>query len=116
MNQNLIDPDAWATFKSLADSATLVELINAYLDDSQQLIEQMHTGLAAGDIELVRRSAHSLKSNSASFGGSRLATAARELEMMAKGGTLNGAETKLAAVETEYGQLVPVLVELRNEC
>jgi len=115
MTEPLIDPDDWATFKSMVDSATLVELLDAYLDDSPQLIEQMRAGLVAGDIDLVRRAAHSLKSNSASLGANRLANVTRELEMIAKSGTLDGAAPKLAAVEAEYAQLLPFLVELKNE-
>ena len=115
MTELLINPDDWATFKSMADSATLVELLDAYLDDSPQLIEQMRAGLAAGDIERVRRAAHSLKSNSASLGARRLANVSRELEMVAKSGTLDGAGPKVAAVEAEYAQLLPRLVELKNE-
>jgi HPt (histidine-containing phosphotransfer) domain-containing protein len=114
MTENLIDPQGWETFKSLADPATLMELLDAFLDDSPRLIEQMRLGMAAGDIQGVQRAAHSLKSNSLSFGGSRLADASRELEMIAKSGTLDGAKPKLAAVETEYALLVPVLVELKN--
>ena len=115
MTEPLIDPDDWAMFKSMVDSATLVELLDAYLEDSPQLIEQMHAGVAAGDIEGVRRAAHSLKSNSASFGANRLANVTRELEMIAKSGTLDGAAPKLAAVEAEYAQLLPRLLELKNE-
>jgi len=115
MTDNLIDPQEWGMFKSLGDPATLVELLNSYLEDAPQLIQQMRDGLAAGDIDGVRRAAHSLKSNSASFGGNRLADAARELEMIAKGGTLEGAEPKLREVEHEYEQLSALLTELKNE-
>ena len=110
----LIDPEEWETFKSIADPAIMVELLDAFLSDSPQLIDQMHTGLSAGNIEVVRRAAHSLKSNSASFGGKRLTNASRELEMIAKGGTLDGAGTKLEEVEAEYASLSAYLVEAKN--
>lgn len=116
MSDALIEREAWETMKSMTDPAFLVELIDLYLTDSPQLIEQIQTGLAIGDIECVRRAAHSLKSNSASFGANRLANAARELEMIAKAGTLAGADTKLAVVESEYARLAPLLGELKNEC
>ena len=116
MTDPLIDPEAWETLKSMTDSAFLVELIDVYLKDSPQLIEQMRAGLTTSDVETVRRAAHSLKSNSASFGANRLANAARELEMIAKGGKLDGAGLKLEAVEAEFIQLFPVLAELKNEC
>lgn len=116
MTQPLINQEAWETIKSMMDSAFLVELIDVYLNDSPQLIEQMRTGLAAGDVETVRRAAHSLKSNSASLGANRLANAARELEFIAKGGTLDGAGMRFEVVEAEFIQLLPVLTELKNEC
>jgi len=116
MTEPLIDQDAWENIKSMTDSAFLAELIDVYLNDSPQLIEQMRAGIAAGDIEAVRRAAHSLKSNSASFGANRLANAARELEMIAKGGTLDGAGIRFEAVEAEFVQLLPELTELKNGC
>ncbi len=112
MNESLIDPEAWETLKSMGDPAFLAELIGEYLKDSPDLIQQMRTGLATADIETVRRAAHSLKSNSASLGASRLADASRELEMLAKGGGLAGGDTRLAAIEAEYDRLAPVLREM----
>ena len=114
MVEPLIDPEEWETFKSIADPAIMVELLDAFLSDSPQLIEQMHTGLSVGNCELVRRAAHSLKSNSASFGGKRLANASRELEMLAKSGVLDGARPKLAEIEAEYASLAAFLVEAKN--
>ena len=116
MSDTLIDREAWETIKSMTDPAFLVELIDMYLTDSPELIEQIKTGLVNGDIESVRRAAHSLKSNSLTFGANRLGNAARELEMIAKAGTLEGADLKLAVVEVEYAQLEPLLVELKNVC
>ena len=116
MTETVIDPQALEILKSMTDPAFLVELIDTYLTDSPVLIEQMSIGLASGEIELVRRAAHSLKSNSASFGANQLASAARELELIAKSGTLDGAESKLAVIEQEFVQVAPILLELKNEC
>jgi HPt (histidine-containing phosphotransfer) domain-containing protein len=115
MTETLIDPEAWEMMKSMTEPIFLAELIDVYLNDSPQLIEQMRSGLAAGNVESVRRAAHSLKSNSASFGANRLADAARELEMIAKGGKLDDGELKLSTIEMEYLQLLPVLEKLKNE-
>jgi HPt (histidine-containing phosphotransfer) domain-containing protein len=116
MTENLIDPEAWEMMKSMADHDFMIELIDTYLSDSPAMIEQMRTGLATGNIEVVRRAAHSLKSNSASFGATRLANASRDLEMLAKAGTLEGGGPKLALIEAEYALLVPQLLERKNEC
>jgi len=116
MTENLIDREAWETMKAMTGPEFLASLIDVFLSDSPELIQQMHSGLKAGDVELVRRAAHSLKSNSASFGADRLAGAARDLEMAAKNGSLEGGESKLAVIESEYTQLIPVIMELKNEC
>jgi HPt (histidine-containing phosphotransfer) domain-containing protein len=115
MSESLIDEVAWETMKSMTGAAFLAELIDVFLKDSPDLIKEMRAGLAAGETEKVRRAAHSLKSNSASFGANRLAGVARDVEMIAKGGTLDGAESKLSSVEAEYVQLLPLLEELKRE-
>jgi len=115
MTENLIDREAWETMKAMTDPEFLASLIDVFLTDSPELIRQMHQGLMTGDIELVRRAAHSLKSNSASFGANRLAGAARDFEMAAKNGSLDDGESKLSIIESEYTQLLPVMMELKNE-
>ena len=116
MPESLIDKEAWERMKSMTGPVFLVELIDAFLKDSPELIQQMRSGLAAGDLETLRRAAHSLKSNSASFGADRLAGVARDLEMMAKSGSLGDVDSKLSEVEIEYAQLLPLLEEMKHEC
>ena len=115
MTDNLIDPEAWETFKSMMDASFLAEMIDTYLSDAPMLIEQMRSGVASGDAEMVRRAAHSLKSNSANLGALRLAGVTRELEIIAKSGSLDGAESKFEQVAMEYSALAPVLETLKNE-
>jgi HPt (histidine-containing phosphotransfer) domain-containing protein len=116
MNQNLIDPQAWETMKSMAEPAFLIELIDIYLTDSQDLLGQMRLGVEKKDNELLRRSAHSLKSNSLSFGAIHLADVSREIEMLAKSGSLEGVIAKLSSVEAAYEEFVPELERMKNEC
>jgi HPt (histidine-containing phosphotransfer) domain-containing protein len=115
MSEQVIDPEAWQNLISMIDPAFLIELIDTYLSDAPGLIEQMEAGLAAGDAESVRRSAHSLKSNSFSFGATRLGEASRELEMLARGGSLAGAGERLAAVKAAFAELKPVLEKMKSE-
>ncbi len=115
MTENVIDREVWESMKAMTDADFLASLVELFLCDSPELIQQMHSGLKTNDIELVRRAAHSLKSNAASFGANRLAGAARELEMTAKSGALEGADSNLAAIESEYAALLPVLMEMKNE-
>jgi HPt (histidine-containing phosphotransfer) domain-containing protein len=115
MDDNLINPEDWENFKSMAEPPVLAELLDVYLSDAPGLIEQMRRALAGGDVAQVQRAAHSLKSNSASLGATRLAHASRELEMLARSGTLEGGALQLAVIEAEYAQVAPWLEKCKDE-
>ena len=72
----------------------------------------LQQALDGNDAELFRRSAHSLKSNSAAFGAVTLAELARELEMLGKEGRLAGAGDKVARAAAEYQRVQQALKEL----
>ena len=78
------------------------ELIDAFLEDAPELIAGMKTALAQNDVEAFRRAAHSLKSNSMTFGANELAETARALEETGKSGNLAGVDDRLAFVEQEF--------------
>jgi HPt (histidine-containing phosphotransfer) domain-containing protein len=89
------DQDAWrAAFvrlrKTLGDEADVIlpELIDQFVANGDQLIEQMRSALAQGQADDLRRAAHTLKSTAATFGARELAEAARELETRARDGDL----------------------------
>ncbi len=84
------------------DREFLGELLQTYFDDAPKLLEAMHATLDAGDADWFRRAAHSLKSNSASFGAMQLSRMCKELEDMGKAGTLDGAGARITRVEQEY--------------
>jgi len=93
--------------------AYLEELIDLFLEDTPQLIEDLNTAVEAQDIPEVHRLAHSLKSNGADYGAVKFSNLCKELEMESKSGRLNGA-TKLAAeITREYAKMEGALRELR---
>ena len=84
-----IDPATFEELKQMSGGDFINELIDAFLDDAPNMIENMHKALAAKDVESFRRNAHSLKSNANTFGAVELGILARELEMMAKANNLD---------------------------
>lgn len=97
-----------ATFGALQESVGsdfVGELIDTFLEDSPQLIASMKSALAQNDLDSFRRAAHSLKSNSNNFGATILAAQSKELEMMAREGSLKGAAEKLVGVESEFAKV-----------
>jgi HPt (histidine-containing phosphotransfer) domain-containing protein len=115
MSKTLIDLQTWETLKTKTDPGLLVDLIETYLNDTPAMIEQMSIGLESGEIELVQRAAYALKANSLSLGAHQLAVAAHELELIARSGTLDGAEAKLEIIEKTYLQTSILLADLQNK-
>jgi HPt (histidine-containing phosphotransfer) domain-containing protein len=79
-------------------------LIQEFYQDSERLLAQAGEALAQGQAEDLRRAAHSLKSTGATFGAMALSAAARELEYLARAGTLDEAAGHIAHVESEYAK------------
>jgi len=91
------------------DADFMAELLQTFFDDAPQLLVQMREALTAGDAEVLRRAAHSLKSNSASFGAMGLSRMCKELEDMGKAGAFDGVAERIAQVEVEYVRVTSAL-------
>jgi HPt (histidine-containing phosphotransfer) domain-containing protein len=76
--------------------------VATFLEDAPIQLAALRNALDAGDAETARRAAHTLKSNSATFGAARFAETCRALEEMAKAGALAEAEPLLRRAELEY--------------
>jgi histidine phosphotransfer protein HptB len=85
----VIDKATFEELKQMSGADFISELIDAFLDDAPNMIQNMHTALAIQDAESFRRNAHSLKSNANTFGATELGVLAKELEFMAKENNLN---------------------------
>ena len=76
-------------------------LIEQFVTDAPALVGDARAGIEAGDPAAVRRAAHTLKSNSATFGASALAERARQLEETARRGSLDEARALFQAVSDQ---------------
>jgi signal transduction histidine kinase/CheY-like chemotaxis protein len=93
----------------------LVELIDSFLEEAPQLLAELQQFVAGGDAAGVRRVAHSLKSNGADFGANTFSKLCKELEMMAKNGTLEGAADLSAQVVAAHEKVEVALTTVRRE-
>jgi histidine phosphotransfer protein HptB len=72
------------TFKDLQDTAGadfVVELVDTFLEEAPVMLAELQQAFAAANADAFRRAAHSLKSNSNTFGALTLGTLARDLEL-----------------------------------
>lgn len=109
-----LDPARVAALDELVggDAEALRELVDAFLEDAPARSREIREGIAHGDAELVRRAAHTLKGNAATFGALELAETCRALEQLASGGGLDGAEELADRVEAALGRSLPAIETL----
>jgi PAS domain S-box-containing protein len=109
-----LDPGAVDGLRELGGEEFLGEVIETFLDDAPSLIASLAASLQTGDVEELRRAAHSLKSNGQTFGAKEFADTCRELEERAKRHELDGATGVVERIEQEYGALAEALAALRT--
>lgn len=108
----LIDPTTFAELQDNAGADFVIELVDTFGEEAPPLIDELRSAWAArgsdSAAERFRRAAHSLKSNSNTFGASRLAEMARTLE-------LGGMPADAAAIDelaAEFGRTLAALKDL----
>ncbi|WLT37467.1 Hpt domain-containing protein [Synechocystis sp. B12] len=91
VTESPLDPTAIAFLRDElcgGDLTLFGEMVACYCQESQKLIEELVQGLEVEDFALIRRTAHSLKSSSASLGAQQLSTFCQQLEKNAGSGNL----------------------------
>ncbi len=82
-----VDVDTLDMLRELADEDNpdfFEDIIQSYVGDAANLMEGLRTGAASADIDLIARSAHTLKSSSANLGANDLAALCANLERRAR--------------------------------
>jgi signal transduction histidine kinase/CheY-like chemotaxis protein/HPt (histidine-containing phosphotransfer) domain-containing protein len=87
----------------------LVELIDSFLEDAPGLLAELNRAIESGDAVGAQRGAHSLKSNGADFGATEFSNLCKELEALARSGTLGGARELFSRIDTEYKKVESAL-------
>jgi PAS domain S-box-containing protein len=96
------------------DRNLLTALIDTFLSDAPRLVEAARRGLEHGQTDEVRRAAHTLKSNGATFGAMSLSELSRQLEALAGSGILEGADELIDRIDAEYERVRITLETVRE--
>jgi len=96
------------------DDQIIIELIEAFLEDAPTLFEDLRRAVEKRDVSGARLAAHSLKSNSATFGAMELSELCQQLEIMFKDGKFEGAEDILALAIDQNASVAEALEEERE--
>ena len=114
MTDTAIDRATFEELKSTAGAEFVHELIDTFLTEAPVMLDDLRHALAMNDADRFRRAAHSLKSNSHTFGALSLGAMARELEL---GGLRSVRDTDgapLEALTLEYARVARSLTELKR--
>lgn len=104
----VIDPDVLESLRRLdkpGQPSFLAEMIEIFFEDTPPRLAELRQSLATGDVETVTHLAHTLKGSCGNFGAETMQARCRDLEMLGRGGQLDGASELIDQIELEYGRV-----------
>jgi HPt (histidine-containing phosphotransfer) domain-containing protein len=110
-----IDRATFAELEQTAGPEFAVELVDTFLVEAPAMLADLRHALAAGDVDAVRRTAHSLKSNGNTFGAQAFAAMARALELGGMASVQTAEGRPLDALDAEYARVASALTELTRD-
>ncbi|MBD0330962.1 MAG: response regulator, partial [Thermoleophilia bacterium] len=109
-----IDASVLAQLRAAVGDEATGELVETFLAEAPKVLAALRQALEAEDSDALRRGAHTLKANAATFGADALAELARELEAAGEEARLAGAAELVSRVEAEYERARAVLAAERR--
>jgi PAS domain S-box-containing protein len=100
-----LDASALEQLRTTLGEEATGEIIEIFVTEGPQLFSRLRLAVERGDAEGLRRAAHTLKSNAATFGATALAELCRELEAIGESGGVAGAAQLLARADAEHERL-----------
>jgi len=91
------------------DPELLQEILEYFMEMAPQQMDQLQAAVESQDVEAVDLQAHSMKGGSANVGAVRLSAVARDLELLAKGGSLEGSVELYERMREEFVALEAVV-------
>jgi HPt (histidine-containing phosphotransfer) domain-containing protein len=112
-----IDPEAINNLRELnpGDGGEfLKEIISIYIEDTPKRIADLKSSMAAGDVPLFTRSAHTIKGSSANVGAFVLKGVAERMESLSRREGLKSMATLVADCEAEFAKAADELRKLTS--
>jgi HPt (histidine-containing phosphotransfer) domain-containing protein len=111
LSEPTIDPITFAGLGEMAGPEFVTELVDTFLDEAPRMLSALREAYAQHAVERFRREAHSLKSNSNTFGALTLGHSARDIELQGLDATKPEA---LDALDAEFARAAAALKALCN--
>jgi HPt (histidine-containing phosphotransfer) domain-containing protein len=98
----IIDLQALERLKEWGGDKLAGQMVRLFLKNTGSRMDQIRTGVSAGDLEEAERGAHSLKSSAANIGAELLRTVATRMESAALDSNIDHARTLMPELENAY--------------
>jgi two-component system sensor histidine kinase/response regulator len=110
----LIDAGVLRNIAALARPALLNSMIDLYLQHSPSLIGAIETAAANMQADALSQAVHTLKSSTSNLGGTRLATVAKECEVLVREGGITQVAPIVSRIRREYQEFCAALTRERS--
>jgi len=110
----LIDAAVLRNIAALAKPMLLNTMIDLYLQHSPGLVEAIETAAANMQSAELSQAVHTLSSSTANLGGTRLATIAKECELLVREGGITQAAPIAARIRKEHQEFCAALTDKRS--
>jgi two-component system sensor histidine kinase/response regulator len=114
-----VEPQVLNAAEALARAGGNKQLLGrvcqVFLENLPAMWTEIQTSVANTDAAAIQRSAHTLKGSASAIGAQAASASARDLEMMARSRTLDGAGTAFGRLEHELTQLRTAVADLRDQ-
>src|SRR5271156_1763428 len=90
----------------------LPTIVSMFIDSVPPTLDKLKQAAAGGDLRILQRTSHDLKSSSASLGASVMAARCAELEVLARSGITSGTDALVSDIADEFNAVRPELEAL----
>ena len=111
VSEPTIDPATFAALREMAGAEFADELVGTFLEEAPPMIADLRGAWQSRDADRFRRAAHSLKSNSMTFGALTLGAMAKALEL---GRIEDVSASSLDQLDAQYARVAQALTESRH--
>ena len=112
MTAPTIDINAFRELQDTAGPEFAAELVDTFLEEAPLMLAELRRARAASNADTFRRAAHSLKSNSQTFGAMALGALARDLELTGFAAAPEHDTAAFDALDAAYAQVAVALKAL----
>jgi HPt (histidine-containing phosphotransfer) domain-containing protein len=105
-----LDEQTIERLQKLGGKTLLSQLVELFTSHAESAIRDASSGLAQGNLDVVRRAAHSLKSSAGNLGATQVQILADEIELMAEQDAVD-IQPLLADLEKAYLRAKDLLTE-----